>query len=72
MDGTQRKMRAVMMIGRGEPDVLVTADVQAPTPGPDQVLVEVAASGVNRADRLQRRGHYPVPAGSPENIPGLE
>lgn len=65
-------MRAVMMIGRGEPDVLVTADVEAPVPGPDQVLVEVAASGVNRADLLQRRGRYPVPPGAPENIPGLE
>lgn len=60
------------MIGRGEPDVLVTADTPRPTPGPGQILVEVAASGVNRADLLQRRGRYPVPPGFPENILGLE
>jgi len=60
------------MMGRGEPDVLVTADVPAPLPGPGQILVKVAASGVNRADLLQRRGRYPVPAGYPDNILGLE
>lgn len=65
-------MRAVIMIGRGEPDVLVTADVPLPVPGPGQILVQVAASGVNRADLLQRRGRYPVPPGYPENILGLE
>jgi len=65
-------MRAVLMIGRGEPDVLVTADVPVPEAGPDRILVEVAASGVNRADLLQRRGRYPVPQGYPENILGLE
>jgi putative PIG3 family NAD(P)H quinone oxidoreductase len=65
-------MRAVLMIGRGEPDVLVTADTPRPGPGPGQILVEVAASGVNRADLLQRRGRYPVPPGFPENILGLE
>ncbi|MDT8340020.1 MAG: NAD(P)H-quinone oxidoreductase [Longimicrobiales bacterium] len=67
-----RKMRAVIMLGPGEPDVLTLADVPAPTPGPGQILVQVAASGVNRADLLQRRGRYPVPAGYPDNIPGLE
>ncbi|HSG46954.1 MAG TPA: NAD(P)H-quinone oxidoreductase [Longimicrobiales bacterium] len=67
-----RKMRAVIMMGRGEPDVLVTADVPAPVPGRGEILVKVAASGVNRADLLQRRGRYPVPAGYPENILGLE
>lgn len=65
-------MRAVLMIGRGEPDVLVTADAPRPEVGPGQLLVEVAASGVNRADLLQRRGRYPVPPGYPENILGLE
>jgi putative PIG3 family NAD(P)H quinone oxidoreductase len=65
-------MRAVLMIGRGEPDVLVTADAPRPVPGPGQILVEVAAAGVNRADILQRRGRYPVPPGYPENILGLE
>jgi NADPH2:quinone reductase len=48
--------------------------LERPTPQPvaDQVLVEVAGSGVNRADLLQRRGLYPAPAGWPEDIPGLE
>lgn len=65
-------MRAVMMIGRGEPDVLVTADHPRPMPGPGQILVQVATSGINRADLLQRRGRYPVPHGYPENILGME
>ena len=42
-----------------------------PEPGPDEVLVEVAASAVNRADIMQRQGHYPPPAGAPP-YPGLE
>jgi NADPH2:quinone reductase len=48
--------------------------VERPSPQPvaDQVLVEVAGSGVNRADLLQRRGLYPAPPGWPEDIPGLE
>ena len=43
-----------------------------PQPGPGEVLVTVAAAGVNAADLLQRRGLYPAPAGSPADIPGLE
>ena len=43
-----------------------------PTPGPTEVLVEVAAAGLNGADILQRRGFYPAPAGAPVDIPGLE
>lgn len=65
-------MRAVIMLGKGEPDVLTVADVPAPEPGPGQIRVKVASSGVNRADLLQRRGRYPVPPGVPDNIPGLE
>ncbi len=41
-------------------------------PGPDEVLVEVAAAGLNRADLLQRRGHYPPPPGIAADVPGLE
>jgi len=41
-------------------------------PGPDELLVEVAAAGLNRADLLQRMGRYPAPPGSPAMIPGLE
>ncbi|CAN5280495.1 zinc-binding dehydrogenase [soil metagenome] len=43
-----------------------------PEPGAGQVLVRVRAAGVNGADMLQRRGRYPAPAGSPQDIPGLE
>ena len=43
-----------------------------PEPGTGQVLVRVRAAGVNGADMLQRRGRYPAPAGSPQEIPGLE
>lgn len=43
-----------------------------PEPGAGQVLVRIRAAGVNGADMLQRRGRYPAPPGSPEDIPGLE
>lgn len=43
-----------------------------PEPGVGQVLVRIRAAGVNGADMLQRRGRYPAPPGSPEDIPGLE
>ena len=43
-----------------------------PTAGPGEVVVAVAAAGLNGADQLQRRGHYPAPEGSPADIPGLE
>jgi len=43
-----------------------------PEPGTGEVLVDVRAAGVNGADMLQRRGHYPAPPGSPADIPGLE
>lgn len=43
-----------------------------PQPGPGEVLVSVAAAGINAADLLQRRGLYPAPAGWPADIPGME
>lgn len=46
-------------------------EVETPSPGPNDVLIKVAAAGVNRADLLQRQGHYPVPPGV-SDIPGLE
>jgi len=52
--------------------VLEVQDVETPEPTGDQVRVRVRASGINRADLLQRAGGYPAPPGSPENIPGLE
>jgi putative PIG3 family NAD(P)H quinone oxidoreductase len=57
--------------GGGGPDVLTWAEVADPEPGPGEVVVEVAASAVNRADLMQREGHYPPPPGAPP-YPGLE
>ncbi|MDM7855201.1 NAD(P)H-quinone oxidoreductase [Cellulomonas alba] len=64
-------MRAVVVREPGGPDVLAVQDVAAPEPGPSDLLVAVAAAGVNRADLLQRQGHYPPPEGAPA-WPGLE
>src|ERR687893_2702763 len=52
-------------------EVLVE-DHADPEPGSGQVLVRVRAAGLNGADMLQRRGRYPAPPGSPQDIPGLE
>lgn len=65
-------MRAVVITEPGGPDVLKIQEVPDPIPGPDDVLVEVKASALNRADTLQRQGGYPAPPGSPDNIMGLE
>lgn len=64
-------MRAVIASGAGGPEVLSVGEVPDPTLRPGEVLVDVAATAVNRADTLQRMGFYPVPAGSSEII-GLE
>jgi putative PIG3 family NAD(P)H quinone oxidoreductase len=55
----------------GGPDVLVPAERSMPVPGPDDVLIQVAAAGVNRPDTMQRLGRYPPPPGA-SDIPGLE
>ena len=64
-------MRAVVITHPGGPEVLRLEEVPDPVPGPGEVLVEVAAAGLNRADVLQRQGHYPPPPGSPP-YPGME
>ena len=64
-------MQAVTMTGFGGPEVLSWERVPDPTPGPSEVIVEVAATAVNRADLLQRQGFYPPPPGASE-ILGLE
>lgn len=51
---------------------LVEREVEAPAPGPFEMSVRVHAAGLNRADLLQLRGHYPAPPGAPADIPGLE
>ena len=55
----------------GGPEVLVPTTRPVPEPKPDEVLIRIAAAGVNRADCLQRMGRYPMPPGAPD-IPGLE
>ena len=64
-------MRAISITEPGDADVLQITDVEAPSPGPGQVLVDTAAAGVNRADVMQRLGHYPPPKGA-SPLPGLE
>jgi putative PIG3 family NAD(P)H quinone oxidoreductase len=64
-------MRAVVITEPGEPEVLHWLEVPDPVPGSGDVVIDVAASGVNRADLLQRQGFYPPPAGAPP-YPGLE
>ena len=66
-------MRAVVIPEYGGVDVLEVRDVPAPVPGPDEVLVDVACSAMNRADLLQRMGLYPAPGRKSDiEIPGLE
>ncbi|QSB14396.1 NAD(P)H-quinone oxidoreductase [Natronosporangium hydrolyticum] len=64
-------MYAVTIDEPGGPEALRWTEVPDPVPGPGEVLIEVAASAVNRADLLQRAGHYPPPAGAPPYL-GLE
>jgi NADPH2:quinone reductase len=64
-------MRQVHFEGHGGPDVIRIGEAPVPEPGPGQVLIEVAAAGVNRPDCLQREGVYPPPSGE-SDIPGLE
>ena len=64
-------MRAVEIAKPGGPEVLQLADRPKPQPKPNEILVKVAAAGVNRPDVLQRMGHYPVPPDA-SDLPGLE
>jgi putative PIG3 family NAD(P)H quinone oxidoreductase len=62
----------VLITEPGDPDVLQVSSIEEPLPGPDDVLVEVRATALNRADLIQRRGHYPAPVGARADVPGLE
>ena len=64
-------MKAIVPREPGPPEVLELRDVEIPSPRRHEVLIKVAAAGVNRADLLQRQGHYQLPPGVSE-IPGLE
>ncbi len=65
------KMNVIAIRAPGGPEVLVPSQLDRPSPGVGQVLVKVAAAGVNRPDVMQRKGAYPPPAGAPAT-PGLE
>ena len=65
------KMRAVEMNGFGEPGVLKLGERPMPQAGQGELCIHVAASGVNRPDVLQRKGHYAPPPGT-SDLPGLE
>lgn len=64
-------MRGISITEPGDADVLQVTEVEAPTAGPGDVVVDMVAAGVNRADVMQRLGHYPPPAGA-SPLPGLE
>src|SRR5579859_7274730 len=64
-------MHAIVITEPGSPDVLTWQEVPDPVPGPDEVVIDIAASAVNRADLMQRQGFYPPPPGAPP-YPGLE
>ena len=66
-------MRAVVITEPGDADVLAVQDIPEPVPGPEEVLVAVRATALNRADLLQRRGFYPEPGPPREHeVPGME
>ena len=68
---TPSTMRAVEITQPGGPEVLKVGTRPVPQPKPGEVLIKVAAAGVNRPDTMQRAGNYPVPPGA-SDIPGLE
>jgi NADPH:quinone reductase len=66
-------MKAVVLDGAGDVSVLkVRSDVPQPAVGPSDLLVRIHATAINRADVMQRRGHYPAPPGAVADILGLE
>ena len=66
-------MRAVVLSEHGDPEVLTVTEIEDPEPGPEEVVVAIASTALNRADVLQRMGFYPEP-GPPKahEIPGME
>jgi NADPH2:quinone reductase len=64
-------MKCIEISKPGGPEVLVPAERPTPAPGEGEILIKVAAAGVNRPDVLQRLGRYPIPPGA-SDIPGLE
>jgi len=64
--------KAVRIVGKGDVDALQLGTISVAEPGPSELLVRVAAAGLNRADTLQRKGFYPAPKGVVADVPGLE
>src|SRR5579872_7602662 len=71
MTGGGALMMAIEIRQPGPPDALQPAHVPVPVPGQGEVLIRIAAAGVNRPDVMQRKGLYPPPPGATD-IPGLE
>ena len=65
-------MRAAVVTEPGGPEVLKVEELDDPVPGPEEALVAVHASALNRADLMQRRGRYNAPPGIRQDVPGLE
>ena len=65
-------MRAAVISEPGDPGVFEIRELPDPEPGPEEILVSVHASALNRADLMQRRGGYPAPPGIRGDVPGLE
>ncbi len=71
MTALPARMTVIGIKAPGGPEMLVPEQRAVPTPGAGEILVKVAAAGVNRPDVMQRQGLYPPPPGAPD-IPGLE
>ena len=69
--GLPKSMTSIAIREPGGPDMLAPQQQPVPAPGEGEILVRVAAAGVNRPDVMQRQGHHPPPKGATE-IPGLE
>lgn len=65
-------MKAVVITRFGGPEVLEIQEVSTPQPAPQEILVRVRSTALNRADLLQRMGRYAAPPDAPQNISGLE
>ena len=65
-------MKAIVISRPGDAEVLKLEERSIPVPRPNEVLIKVAAAGLNGLDILQRKGKYPVPPGVPADIPGVE
>jgi len=71
MNNIPQSMNYIQIEKHGDPEVLKLHSIPVPEPGPGEVLIKVAAAGVNRPDVMQRKGLYPPPPGATD-VPGLE